>query len=72
MKLTAKDLYELGVIDEVIKEPKGGAQTAIDKIAKEMKKEIITKMESYQTMKVEDLVETRYQKFRNMGEYIAM
>lgn len=40
MKLTAKDLYELNIIDKIIKEPKGEEEESFLKIAKTLKKEI--------------------------------
>ena len=72
MKLTAKDLYEFGVIDKVIKEPKGGAQKNIEKTAKDMQKEIIMSIDLLSKMDKQELVELRYKKFRNMGQYIAI
>lgn len=72
MKLTAKDLYELRIIDKVIKEPKGDKEESFLKVAKELKKEIQKFMEDNVNMTPEELVEERYQKFRNMGEYIKI
>lgn len=69
MKLTAKDLYELKVIDKIIKEPKGEEEESFQKVAKSLKKEIKKATEEMQQMLPEMLVEDRYQKFRNMGEY---
>ena len=45
MKLTAKDLYELGIIDKIIKEPKGDEEDSFLKVAKSLKKEILKAME---------------------------
>lgn len=69
MKLTAKDLYELKVIDKVIKEPKGDEEESFQKVAKNLKKEIQNAIEEMKDMSPEMLVKDRYQKFRNMGEY---
>lgn len=69
MKLTAKDLYELKVIDKVIKEPKCEEEESFLKVAKSLRKEIQNAMEEMKDMSPEMLVEDRYQKFRNMGEY---
>ena len=66
MKLTAKDLLDLGVIDEVIKEPNGNAKTDVEKMAETIKKRIVAITEELQAIKVDDLVEQRYQKFRKM------
>lgn len=69
MKLTAKDLYELHMIDKIIKEPKGDEEESFLKVAKSLKKEIQKTIQEMKGMSPEDMVEQRYQKFRNMGEY---
>ena len=66
MKLTAKDLYELKVIDKIIKEPKDD----FEKLAKNLKKEIMSITKEFSELSEEEIVEQRYQKFRQMGEYI--
>ncbi len=69
MKLTAKDLYELKVIDKIIEEPKGDLEESFQKVAKNLKKEIKNLTTQMKKMPPEKIVEQRYQKFRNMGEY---
>ncbi len=69
MKLTAKDLYELKIIDKIMKEPKGEEEESFLKVAKSLKKEIQKIMEEMKDKSPEVIVEERYQKFRNMGEY---
>lgn len=69
MKLTAKDLYELKVIDKIIKEPKGDDEESFLKVAKSLKKEIQNTVKEMKNMTSDEIVEDRYQKFRNMGEY---
>lgn len=69
MKLTAKDLYELKVIDKIIEEPKGDLEESFQKVAKNLKKEIKNLTTQMKKMSPEKIVEQRYQKFRNMGEY---
>ena len=69
MKLTAKDLYELKIIDKIIKEPKGNEQDSFLKVARNLKKEIQKTIEEMSDMTPDAIVEDRYQKFRNMGEY---
>ena len=66
MKLTAKDLLDLGIIDEIIKEPNGNAKTDIEKISEKMKKKIVNITKELKQLDVNDLIEKRYQKFRNM------
>lgn len=72
MKLTAKDLYELGIIDKIIKEPKGDEEDSFLKVAKSLKKEILKAMEERKDMSPQEMKEERYQKFRNMGEYKSL
>ena len=69
MKLTAKDLYELKIIDKIIKEPKGDEEESFLKIAKSLKKEIEKITHELRSMTPEEINQERYQKFRNMGEY---
>ena len=69
MKLTAQDLYKLKVIDKIIKEPKQEQEESFTKIAKNLKKEIQNSIKEMECMSPKELVENRYQKFRNMGEY---
>ena len=67
MKLTAKDLYDLKVIDKIIKEPKDD----FEKLADNLKKEMIKITKEFKNLTKEQIVEQRYQKFRQMGEYIT-
>ena len=46
MKLTAKDLMKLGVVDEIIKEPLGGAHRDNDKVAADVKKTILENLKN--------------------------
>ena len=66
MKLTAKDLLELGVIDEVLKEPNGNAKTDIEKMSETIKKRVIAITKELKKISVDELIEKRYQKFRAM------
>jgi len=69
MKLTAKDLFELKVIDKIIKEPKGEDEETFKKIANNLKKEIQKEIEQMKSLNEDQIVEDRYMKFRNMGEF---
>lgn len=69
MKLTAQDLKELNVIDKIIKEPAGGAHYDKELVAKELKEYIISEIENLINKDINTLVDERYEKFRNMGEY---
>ncbi len=66
MKLTANDLLELGVIDEVLKEPKGNAKFDVEKMSRIIKNKIVEYTKELQKLDVEELLEKRYRKFRDM------
>lgn len=66
MKLTAKDLYELEIIDDIIKEPQ--KEDSFEKISKDLKKQIVNLTKELKKLSGDELVEQRYQKFRKMGE----
>lgn len=67
MKITAKDLKELGVIDTIIKEPAKGIEEEAKKVYDALKKEIIDVLNEVSKLSKEELVENRYNKFRKMG-----
>lgn len=72
LKLTAVDLFELQVIDEIIKEPAGGTHRNYDKTAKEVKDAIIRNLKECVALDREELLEKRYKKFRNMGKFLEI
>ncbi|MGO9245939.1 MAG: acetyl-CoA carboxylase carboxyltransferase subunit alpha [Verrucomicrobiia bacterium] len=69
LKLTAKDLLELDVVDEVIPEPLGGAHKDYDETAASLKKAILKNLDKLWEVKTSDLLEARYKKFRRMGVF---
>ena len=66
MKLTAKDLLKLGIIDEVLKEPNGNAKTDIEKMSETIKKKIVNITSELKSLDVNELIENRYNKIRIM------
>ncbi|HOK56560.1 MAG TPA: acetyl-CoA carboxylase carboxyltransferase subunit alpha [bacterium] len=69
LKLTAKDLFELKIIDEIIPEPTGGAHSDWETTFKIMKEVIERNLKELKTIKVEELVELRYKKYRKIGVF---
>ncbi len=67
MKITALDLMNMGIIDDVIKEPVDGAHTDYDFVSKNIKKVIERDLRQFTNTNIEDLLKQRYLKFRNMG-----
>ncbi|KPU42668.1 acetyl-coenzyme A carboxylase carboxyl transferase subunit alpha [Oxobacter pfennigii] len=69
LKLTSKDLHSLGVIDRIIEEPLGGAHNDIEKTALNIKVAIEEELQKLLKLSKAELMEDRYNKFRNMGVY---
>ncbi|MCX7911079.1 MAG: acetyl-CoA carboxylase carboxyltransferase subunit alpha [Endomicrobia bacterium] len=69
LKLTAKDLYELGVIDEIIPEPLGGAHKDVSQTIENVKKSIIKNLLDLLKIKKDELLKLRYKKYRKIGKF---
>lgn len=66
MKITANDLKNFEVIDEIIREPYGGAHKNPKRMALLMKKRLISALEEFELTPIDELVSNRYDKFRKM------
>ena len=66
MKLTAKDLKKLGIIDKIIKEPEKGAQNDFEAICENIKEYLLKEIKNLEKLTEKELVEQRYKKFRVM------
>lgn len=67
MKITAKDLLNLKVIDEIIKEPLGGAHYDPEKTAANIKFALNKYLKQYEGINPQEIANDRYFKFRDMG-----
>ena len=67
LKLTATDMQGLGLVDEIIKEPLGGAHTFPEENFKLVKKAITKAIKEFIDLDKETLVHNRMEKFSNMG-----
>ncbi len=70
LRFTSKHLLELGVIDDVIEEPLGGAHRDHHKMAARMKSYLVRCMGQLVGRPIEQLIDERYEKFRRMGVFI--
>ncbi len=69
LKPTAKFMYDLGLVDGIIKEPLGGAHSKPEEMAKTLKKRIIKTIVELQGMEIEERIDARISKFEKMGVY---
>lgn len=67
--LTANHLMALGVIDEIVKEPLGGAHKNYDEMASILREALKRHLKELDLLTPEELVEQRYRKFRAMGVF---
>ncbi len=69
LRLTAADLFELGVVDEVIPEPVGGAHTDPESAARAVGDALERHLRQLEGMPVDRLLQQRYDRFRKLGVY---
>jgi len=67
MKVTATDLFEMGIADEIIKEPVGGAHRDYDRAAEIVKERILHHLHELMVMPEDVLVNKRIEKYRKIG-----
>ncbi len=69
LKLTAQDLLKIGLIDGIIPEPRGGAHRDPEKTAANIKESIMKNLDELTDMPPEELIKTRYEKYRRIGNF---
>ena len=69
LKLTARDLLKLEVVDEIISEPEGGAHRDYDSVAANVGRALRQAVEQVSEIPIAELLEKRYQKFRRLGVF---
>ncbi|MGH7689167.1 MAG: acetyl-CoA carboxylase carboxyltransferase subunit alpha [Gemmatimonadaceae bacterium] len=70
LKITAPDLYELRIIDEIIPEPPGGAHADYETTAETLKEALLRNLDDLSRLKPDKLVRRRREKFLRMGQYL--
>ncbi len=69
MKVSARELHQLGLIDELVPEPLGGAHHNYEAAAYNVKAAILQNLQQLKPIPLDELVEQRYQKFRSIGKF---
>ena len=67
MKITAKDLKQFGIVNEIIKETADGAQSDFQRITKDIKKYLVKNIKELQELEIEELLEKRSLKYANLN-----
>jgi acetyl-CoA carboxylase carboxyl transferase subunit alpha len=68
MKVNAKELIKIRVIDEIINEPSGGAHRNYEAMAASIKSSLIINLQKYSSLNTDDLLDKRYQRLLNIGK----
>lgn len=69
LRITAQDLYELRVIDEIVPEPPGGAHANHEETAQTLQQSLMRNLEELRKYKPDKLVRRRREKYLRMGQY---
>ena len=69
MKVTSKDLFDLGIVDVIVNEPNGAAHIDPISSSEELKKNIILEYEKIRNNSIDELISNRLKKYDNMGEW---
>ncbi len=70
LRFTSRDLLELGVVDDVIREPLGGAHRDHQQMASRVKLYLTKTLRALRQQSLDDLLAARYEKFRRMGVFL--
>lgn len=70
LKITAKHLFELGLVDEVVPEPLGGAHTDSALMARTLREHLLKHLEEILALPSDERLQRRYQKFRGFGHFL--
>ena len=71
LKLDASELLKLGIVDEILPEPTGGAHRSWDEVASTVGKSLSRELSKLSKRKSENLTSARYEKFRSMGQFVT-
>jgi len=71
LKITANDILELKLIDEIVPEPEGGAHFDPEAAARLLEPYLARSLDELSQIPSEKLLEQRYEKFRRMGQFFA-
>jgi acetyl-CoA carboxylase carboxyl transferase subunit alpha len=70
LKINSENLLQVGVVDEVIPEPLGGAHIDPEQVASHLRKVLLKYIKELSKLDSDEILENRYQKFRLIGKYI--
>lgn len=72
MKITARDMLELKLVDGIVPEPDGGAHNNHERAAELLKETLSEQLAQLKALSIDKLLDERYEKFRHMGQYFQV
>jgi acetyl-CoA carboxylase carboxyl transferase subunit alpha len=72
LKITGSDLKDLGIVDEIVAEPEGGAHTDYEAAARSLDAVLDRQLVALTNQPTKDLLAARYEKFRDMGQFFDL
>src|SRR5437879_6135170 len=72
MKVTGRDLKKLGIVDEIVEEPEGGAHTDFEGAARFLDEVLDRQLVALTNQPPRELLDARYEKFRKMGQFFDL
>ena len=72
LKITAADLKELGIVDEIVPEPEGGAHTDPEAASQLLDQVLDRQLVMLRQQPQKQLLDSRYEKFRKMGQFFDL
>ena len=71
MKVSSDDLFDMGIADDIIKEPLGGANNDYRRAAEYVKEKFLSTLEELNSLSKEELIEQRINKYDKMGKWVG-
>ena len=72
LRISANDLKDLGIVDEIVPEPEGGAHLDHEATARMLSSTLLRALDDLSSIAIPDLIRRRYQKFRRMGQFLEI
>jgi len=72
LKITARDLHEMGLVDEIVPEPEGGAHLDHEAAAALLDPVLERSLQELQALPLSELLQRRYEKYRRMGQFFEV
>jgi acetyl-CoA carboxylase carboxyl transferase subunit alpha len=69
MKITSADLKQLGLVDEIVQEPLGGAHRNCEQAAVHLTTSLIRHLDEVSNWTIPELLDKRYERLRSFGEF---